>query len=98
MFWITAKQKQLMIRIAAGWTLKSHRYLDGEKLYRLYPPEPEGEPEEVAFRDVQKLLRKRLLTTNQKFPAATFLLTTKGQKLISKERPKGVSKIVRFDT
>ena len=86
-----------MEAIAAGSTLKSHRDIDGQKIYRLYDPEGNASP--IDFDQVQRLLERRLLTTNQKFPAATFLLTSKGQKMLqSNQKPRGIGAIVKFDS
>ena len=101
MFWrrrLTWEDKTLLGRLAEGWTLKSHRTIEGEKNYRLYSPD--GEAADIPFNQVQRLLHGRYLTTNQKFPAATFLLTTKGQKTAGRlvEQVKGVAGTVHFDT
>ncbi len=101
MFWrrrLTEADLHLLRAIAEGATLKSHRTIDGDKAYRLYPPE--GEPREIPFDQVQRMLDGRLLTTNQKFPAATFLLTSRGQKAVARtvKRLKGVAGTVHFDT
>ncbi|MFK7801543.1 MAG: hypothetical protein AB8G95_07935 [Anaerolineae bacterium] len=79
-----------------GFTLKSHRYLDGEKHYKLYSPE--GEQNDVRWQQVQKLLNLKIITTNQKFPAATFLLTNLGQSLAKGGQTRGVGSIVKFDS
>ncbi|MBK8431238.1 MAG: hypothetical protein IPL28_08075 [Chloroflexi bacterium] len=63
--------------IGRGSTLKSHRDVDGHKVYRLHPLQ--GEAADVPYAVVQTLLHQNYLTTNQKFPAATFLLTSKGK-------------------
>ncbi len=104
MFWITHYQKKLMLAIAQGDTLKSHRDLDGGKVYKLWrPSEREEAPvlvTEVPYRTVQRLLDRKLLTTNQKFPAATFLLTNKGQQKVKQWQSslRGVGAVVHFDT
>ena len=66
--------------LAEGWTLKSHRYLDGDKVYRLHPLEG-GEPEAVDSATVQALRERGLIESNMKFPAATYLLTDKGRQV-----------------
>lgn len=70
-----------MVAIAEGWTLKSHRYLDGRKVYRLHPL-GEGEAEEVAWETVEGLRERGLIDSNKKFPAATYLLTDKGREVV----------------
>ncbi|MEM7800082.1 MAG: hypothetical protein AAF633_12895 [Chloroflexota bacterium] len=100
MLWprVTQKERKLLEKIAAGGTLKSHRDINGIKKYVLYN---RGHVEEaVSYNLVQALLRKNLLTTNQKVPAATFLLTTKGQKALGLDTDdlKGIGGVVKFDS
>lgn len=78
---LTASEKRVMLAIAEGWTLKSHRYLDGRKEYRLHPL-GEGEAESVAWETVEKLREQELIDSNKKFPAATYLLTDKGREVV----------------
>ena len=87
--------KQLIRQLSEGWTLKSHRFLDGEKHYKLYGLE--GEEFDIEWGQVQRLLRLKVISTNQKFPAATFLLTNRGQAFANKQL-KGVGSIVKFDS
>lgn len=94
--WPSAAELALLRKIAEGYLLKSHRDLDGQKVYKLWPPA--GVEEIVAYPLVQKLLAQKLITTNQKFPAATFLLTTKGKKILGVGQTAGVSDIVKFDS
>ena len=61
-----------------GATLKSHRYLDGAKLYKLHPLDGPAEPVERAAVDYLK--QQGLIKSNMKFPAATYLLTDKGKQ------------------
>jgi len=75
-FPLSKRQKTVLAKIAAGETLKSHRHLDGRKVYLLHPLA--GEPSPVAARTVQSLVQRGLLSSNQKFPVATFYLTPKG--------------------
>lgn len=97
-FWLTRPERSLITALADGYTLKSHRELSGDKRYTLYPPSDQtGEtPQEVPYDRVQSLLDRKLITTNQKFPAATFLLTNKGQR-ISRRRLRGIGSVVHFD-
>lgn len=92
----SAAELALLQKIAQGYLLKSHRELDGQKAYKLWSPA--GVEELVDYSLVQNLLAQKLITTNQKFPAATFLLTTKGKKLLGVEQTAGVSDIVKFDS
>jgi len=61
-----------------GATLKAHRYLDGAKLYKLHSLAGPAEP--VERETVDFLKKHRLIKSNMKFPAATYLLTDKGAK------------------
>ena len=65
--------------MAGGWTLKSHRYLDGGKVYRLHPLD--GPAATVRRATVELLQNHGLIDSNKKFPAATYWLTEKGQAL-----------------
>lgn len=86
----------LIAQLNDGFTLKSHRYLNGEKRYEL--TSPQGEAVEVEWKQVQKLLKLKIITTNQKFPAATFLLTRLGQSLTAGKTGRGVGSLVKFDS
>lgn len=92
---LRSADKTLIKRLSDGWTLKSHRFLDGEKHYKLYGPD--GEEGDIEWVQVQRLLRLKVISTNQKFPAATFLLTNQGQSF-AKDQLKGVGSIVKFDS
>lgn len=92
----SAAEMGLLGQMAAGYLLKSHRDMDGQKVYKLWPPA--GVEELVDYNLVQNLLAQKLITTNQKFPAATFLLTSRGKKLLGVEQTAGVSDIVKFDS
>jgi hypothetical protein len=75
---LSAEAENVVARLAAGWALKSHRYLDGRKEYRLHPLD-DGAPQGVALQTVRQLQRRRLIHSNMKFPAASYLLTERGQ-------------------
>ena len=75
---LSAPQTHLLLALLAGATLKSHRYLDGGKEYRLHPLN--GEPTPVLAQVVQTLAELGFLLSNQKFPAATLLLTERGRR------------------
>lgn len=81
---LSKKQKALLAKIANGETLKSHRHLDGRKVYLLHPLN--GKPAAVSPRAVQSLVRHGMLSSNQKFPVATFYLTPKGAAITEKFR------------
>ncbi len=74
---LRGQQRALLRAIAFGDTLKVHRTVDGEKVYRLHPLD--GSPEqEIAPTDAEQLLTQGFIESNMKFPAATFLITPKG--------------------
>ena len=66
--------------LAQGWTLKSHRNLDGEKEYLLHPLDG-GPAQGVAAATVRALLEAGHIDSDKKFPAATYLLTERGKAL-----------------
>ncbi|NJN98493.1 MAG: hypothetical protein HC875_32600 [Anaerolineales bacterium] len=68
---------KILRALADGVMLKSHRYLDGTKIYQLHSLAGEVEP--VPKRLVDELLRRGYITSNQKFPAATYSLTEPGR-------------------
>jgi hypothetical protein len=71
---------RILLALGAGWTLKSHRYLDGTKTYKLHSLDGTP-PETVAREHVNGLYNAGLIDSNKKFPAATYLLTAKGQRV-----------------
>jgi hypothetical protein len=75
---LSRRQKRLLRALAEGRTLKSHRYLSGFKVYRLHALD--GRTQVVPRRVVAALREGGLLYSNQKFPAATYLLTPKGRQ------------------
>jgi hypothetical protein len=70
---------KILCALAGGSTLKSHRYLDGTKLYQLHSLAGQVEP--VQKRLVEALLRHGYIISNQKFPAATYSLTEPGREM-----------------
>lgn len=82
---LSAEQQEIVRAIADGGTLKSHRYLDGRKIYRLHPLH--GEAYEVDPKTIDDLRRRGLLDSNKKFPAATYLLTQGGRRLATELAP-----------
>ena len=74
---LTAEEMNLLRAIANGQTLKSHRYVDGTKVYKLHALD--GSIEVVPREIVKLLYAQGLIETNQKFPASTYWLTEKGQ-------------------
>ena len=74
---LSKEARHTLQAMAKGAFLKSHRYLDGTKQYRLHPLE--GEPHIVQRRVADALLSHGLVSSNQKFPTATYMLTEKGR-------------------
>jgi hypothetical protein len=85
-FWrtdtLSAEAEQVIRLLAAGGTLKAHRSVDGEKVARLHPLS--GPSVDVSPAAMNQLKQNRLLDSNMKFPAATYLLTQKGKDLAAK--------------
>ena len=77
-------QTRLLHALLRGDTLKSHRYLDGGKEYRLHPLN--GEAVSVPAEDVRPLVDRGLLLSNQKFPAATLILSDRGRRVAAKAK------------
>jgi len=73
---LTPAAQDLLIALAAGATLKAHRTLEGSKHHQLHRLTGESVPVDAAT--VRALERRRLLASNMKFPAATYLLTEQG--------------------
>ena len=72
----SSAQAAILRAMSAGAALKSHRTLNGEKTHKLHPLD--GPPQAVDRRAVESLRREGLIQSNQKFPAATYLLTDRG--------------------
>jgi hypothetical protein len=69
----------MLCALLHGATLKSHRYLDGIKIYQLHPLNGPAEP--VQKSRVDSLQKQGLIISNQKFPVATYSLTEQGREL-----------------
>jgi hypothetical protein len=82
LFKITLSEDEtvILMALAEGRILKSHRYLDGTKVYELHPVDG-GRGELVDGDAVHHLEEAQLIGSNQKFPAASYLLTEKGRLL-----------------
>jgi hypothetical protein len=77
---LSAAEASLLQALRRGCALKSHRYLDGSKRFRLHPLE--GSPEPVSGKVVESLYTQGLIQSNQKFPTATYLLTPAGREAV----------------
>lgn len=71
----------LLASLANGSTLKSHRDIEGNKVYRLHGLD--GSVQLPQPKIVDKLKHGRYIDSNKKFPAATYLLTDKGRESLS---------------
>lgn len=76
---LSQAQKRVLVALVNGCSLKSHRYLDGAKIYQLHPLT--GSAETIERSTVELLSRQGLIDSNKKFPAATYWLTEKGKTL-----------------
>jgi hypothetical protein len=77
--------KRVLLAVAGAWFLKSHRDIEGSKVYKLHPLE--GPEQIVPAGVVDDLVEQGLIDSNKKFPAATFWLTEKGKALVLKFKP-----------
>ncbi|MBP7998600.1 MAG: hypothetical protein KA314_07105 [Chloroflexi bacterium] len=95
---LTLTQARIIRGLAQGWPLKSHRYLNGVKVFKLY--HPDGTKETVRRTTMAVLTRDWLIYSNHKFPAAAYTLTDKGKEVAAAlgEPVQGLSNIVHFDT
>jgi predicted transcriptional regulator len=76
---LSKTQANIIYALTTGSTLKSHRYVDGTKLYKLHTLT--GVETTVRWSIVQALKDRGLIDSNKKFPAATYLLTEKGRQV-----------------
>jgi hypothetical protein len=73
----SSAELRILRAMVAGWTLKDHRDLDGNKRCVLHSLEGKAEP--VDRDAVAALVEHGLIGSNQKFPAATYWLTPAGR-------------------
>lgn len=81
--WLNDEQQMILAAVFQGAALRSHRDLEGNKVYLLHFGEGE-EKREIGRKATLDLRTKRLIETNHKFPSATFLLTTRGNTIGAK--------------
>ncbi len=77
---LSPEQKRLLAAIAAGQRLKDHRDIEGGKNYRLYALD--GAAQVIQSSDVAALVELGLISSNKKFPSATYWLTPQGQQCV----------------
>ncbi len=78
---LTASERAILVAMSRGSLLRSHRYLDGQKMFRLHGLDGRWEP--IAFNTVHRLREAGLIDSNKKFPVATFWLTEEGKLITS---------------
>lgn len=74
-----AHRWRLLQALADGLRLKDHRDLDGHKTYLLHQADDASDPVDAA--DVEALTDAGLISSNKKFPAATYWLTEAGKRM-----------------
>ena len=73
------EERMLLVDLITGAVLKAHRDLDGTKIHKLHRS---GQaPTVIDEQTVRRLEEKKLIQSNMKFPAATYLLTIHGVTL-----------------
>jgi len=75
---LSASERAILAAMRHGSLLRSHRDMDGQKLFRLHSAE--GPLERVDAEDVHHLRQLGLIDSNKKFPVATFWLTDKARQ------------------
>ena len=78
---LTTAQRDLLVAMRDGASLKIHRDLDGDKQHLLHPLSGEPEPVDIAL--VESLRDLELIQSNLKFPAATYVLTDRALQALS---------------
>ena len=87
---LDAKGRQVLEAMARGHSLRSHRDLEGHKIYLLHSLEGSSIPIDSAL--VEHLHELGLIDSNKKFPVAMYWLTAKARKLLTTE-PTGVHSV-----
>lgn len=77
---LTEAQLQLLRAIEAGVRLKDHRDMDGRKRYLLHPLGGAAMPVDAGL--VHGLADAGLISSNKKFPSATYWLTDAGRRAL----------------
>lgn len=76
---LSKSHKRVLLALASGCALKSHRNVEGAKIYQLHPLD--GSAERVERATMETLQDQGLIDSNKKFPAATYWLTEKGRAI-----------------
>ncbi|MFN4294556.1 MAG: hypothetical protein ACK4JD_10525 [Thermoflexales bacterium] len=82
---LTESQRRIMLAMARGLRLKDHRDIEGRKTYALHAPDDRSEP--VNSDDVAALVELGLISSNKKFPSATYWLTEAGRAAVAAMQP-----------
>ena len=80
---LSEAQRQILRAIQRGDQLRDHRDLDGAKYFELLSIDNDAAPVPVTHSDVQILSELGLLSSNKKFPSATYWLTESGMRFVS---------------
>jgi len=78
---LTRSEQAIVLAISRGDLLKSHREVDGNKMFRLHQANGNWQP--VSSDDVLHLRAAGFIDSNKKFPVATFWLTDKGRRSVT---------------
>jgi len=76
---LTRKHKQILIALAEGRILKTHRDINGKKTVRLHSLDDHDDFEVIPRAAIDLLKEHGLIDSNKKFPAATYFLTEYGK-------------------
>lgn len=76
---LSRSHKRVLLALANGCALKSHRDVEGVKGYQLHPLA--GPTEAIERATIEYLQDHGLIDSNKKFPAATYWLTETGKAL-----------------
>ena len=79
---LSQTQQAVLEAMLRGELLRSHRDIDGHKVFRLHQTGSQSYP--VSPDDVHKLRAAGLIDSNKKFPVATFWLTEAANKLLGR--------------
>jgi len=77
---LSESQRQLLLAMAQGMRLKDHRDIEGRKTYALHLSDDSRQP--VDANDVLALVDLGLISSNKKFPSATYWLTEHGTRVV----------------
>jgi hypothetical protein len=77
---LRSEEKEVLRALVSGYQLKSHRSMDGEKVYTLHDTATDA-TKPVLVATVDRLRDLGLIASNMKFPAATYLLTAEGERV-----------------